>query len=137
MIEESLISDMCEAARRVSIEEMSRLGEESIGAAVIGDDGKVYTGKYLRGITAHSTVHAEFAAIINAMMNGSSGIVSAAVFVSKVHHTSTPAPCGACLQAISDYSSIDNIELYACNPLLYPRWKNYPLSSMLPYPWKR
>lgn len=135
MDEKLLQGNMCKLARKTSLQ--AAIGDDSVGAAVIADDGQIYAGRYLRGTTACSTVHAEFAAIINALMNGCSGIVALAVFVSKTHQNYPPAPCGACLQAISDNASVENIQLYVSNSSLYPHWNEYTLSELLPHPWRR
>lgn len=136
MNDNSQKGNMCELARLASQKSVVDI-DDSIGAAVIANDRKIYGGRYLRGSTSCSTVHAEFAAIINALTNGCSGITALAVFVSETHKDYSPVPCGACLQAISDYSCVDNIPLYVSNPSLYPHWNEHSLLELLPQPWRR
>jgi cytidine deaminase len=137
MDDKSLQRGMCELARITSLRAGVSMSDGSVGAAVIADDRRIFAGRYLRGTTASSTAHAEFAAIVNALSNGCNGIVALAVFVSTPHQKHPPVPCGACLQAISDYSSVDNVQLFISNSDLYPHWNEHSLSEFLPHPWRR
>ena len=72
-----------------------------VGAAILMDDGKVYTGCNVENATFAASVCAERTAIAKAISEGSRSI-KAVVVVSDAKEPLLP--CGVCLQTISEFS---------------------------------
>jgi len=71
----------------------------AVGAAVLGDDGRVYAGCNVENSSYGNTLCAERSAVAQAVARGARRIVAAAV----VTPTSRPAPpCGLCLQTFAE-----------------------------------
>jgi cytidine deaminase len=99
MIEEykKLISE-AEKARKRAYTPYSKF---QVGAAVLCDDGKIFTGCNIENASFSLAVCAERVAIFKAISEGSTKFEAMAV----VGDTDKPcSPCGACRQVISEFS---------------------------------
>ncbi|MGI6628443.1 MAG: cytidine deaminase [Bacillota bacterium] len=71
-----------------------------VGAAVVTDDGRVFTGVNVESVSYGLTCCAERVAVFKAVSEGSRRITAVAVVAGE----DTPAaPCGACRQIISEF----------------------------------
>ncbi len=80
-----------------------------VGAAVIGQDDKLYLGCNIENASYGLTVCAERTAIFNAVSAGNRKIKGVAVTCLK-GNTSDPGslmPCGACRQVISEFLDVE------------------------------
>lgn len=81
-----------------------------IGAAVLGNSGKVYTGANIENIAYGSTICAERVAILKAISEGETEIVELAV---TGDFDDFAYPCGACRQVMSEFMKEESI-IYIC-----------------------
>lgn len=82
----------------------------TVGAAVLGADGRVFTGSNVEISSYSHTCCAERVAVFTAVSAGCTRLIGCAV----VTDTSPPAsPCGACRQVLSDFSQ--DMEMLLCN----------------------
>jgi cytidine deaminase len=73
-----------------------------VGAAVLGEDGKIYGGCNVESWISGLGVCAERCAIDHAVLHGNHKIMEVAV-VSDQDKLEKPRPCGSCLQYIHDF----------------------------------
>lgn len=100
-----------------------------VGAAVICDSGRVYTGCNVENASYGLSVCAERVAILKAVSEGEKHINAVAI----VTDTDEPAsPCGACLQVIAEFSQDDNPEIIISN--LNLEYEKKSLGDYLPKP---
>jgi cytidine deaminase len=71
-----------------------------VGAAILCDDGKIFSGCNIENASFGLTICAERVAIFKAISEGSTKIIAIAV----IGNTNKPcSPCGACRQVISEF----------------------------------
>ncbi len=82
-----------------------------VGAAVLSEDGRVFTGCNVEISSFSHTCCAERVAVVKAVSEGAHRLVACAV----VTDTSPPvSPCGACRQVLSDFSA--DMRVLLANP---------------------
>ncbi len=72
----------------------------SVGAALLAEDGRIFTGCNVENASYGLTICAERNALANAIANGSRSFVAIAVVASQ-----PPAPCGACRQVLAEFAA--------------------------------
>jgi len=82
-----------------------------VGAAVLADNGKVYTGCNIENASYGATICAERTAIAKAVSDGARKILAVAVTSDSEGPTQ---PCGICRQVMSEFCSED-MPLYLSN----------------------
>jgi len=82
-----------------------------VGAAVLADNGKVYTGCNIENASFGATICAERTAIAKAVSDGARRILAVAVSSDSEGPTQ---PCGICRQVMSEFCSED-MPLYLSN----------------------
>lgn len=97
-----------------------------VGAAILAEDGKIYSGCNVENVAFPSGSCAEQGAI-SAMINGGSSTISEILVISAGQRLITP--CGACLQRIREFAA-DNAKIHLANPNGIQ--KTYLLSELLP-----
>lgn len=75
-----------------------------VGAAVLAEDGKIYTGCNIENASYGATNCAERTAIFKAVSEGNRTIEAIAIVGIKNDYT---YPCGVCRQVISEFASKD------------------------------
>lgn len=76
----------------------------SVGAALLTDDGRVFTGCNIENASYSLTVCAERAAIFKAVSEGYRGFKAIAIVGGENGDLSQPCPpCGACRQVMSEF----------------------------------
>lgn len=86
------------AARRALGNAYAPYSHYSVGAAVLAEDGQIYTGANVENAVYPLTLCAERVAIFSAIAAGNRGILALAVATSN-----GGAPCGACRQAMREF----------------------------------
>ena len=71
-----------------------------VGAALLGRDGKVYTGCNVENAAYGNTLCAERTALCKAISEGAREFEAIAIAAK----TSAPYPCGACRQALNEFA---------------------------------
>lgn len=84
----------------------------SVGAALLCDDGSVFTGCNVECITLALTNCAERTAIFKAISEGKSKFT--AVAVTAVNKEEIVSPCGSCRQFLAEFNP--RIQIYLYNP---------------------
>jgi len=98
---------LARAARTASGRAYCPYSRFAVGAAVLGDDGRVFTGCNVENASFGLTVCAERNAIFHAIAEGARRIVALALYTP----TAEPAtPCGACRQVLVEFGPDADVE---------------------------
>ena len=124
---EKLISAASEAALKA----YAPYSRFRVGAAVLADDGAVYTGVNVENRSYGLTICAERNAIAHGVAMGMKSIKAVAVY-SPDSEDPLP-PCGACRQVITEFASSDAVVI-CCgsrgNAVEIPVSELYPMDSL-------
>ena len=101
-----------------------------VGAAVLGQSGKIYIGTNIESITPDSSICAERNAVFKAISEGEKGFTAVAVTAFKDKFI---YPCGTCRQVLSEHSKDLTIILAD----LKGRYKIAKLFKLLPKAYNR
>jgi cytidine deaminase len=111
-----------------------------VGAAVLGEDGKIYDGCNVESWVSGLGICAERCAINHAVLHGNKRIRGISIVMEKAG-SEDPKPCGACLQYISDFANNPEIEIVMANvekgKVLFETVKVKTLRELLPSPFKK
>ena len=119
-LEEQLVRAAWEA-RRNAYAPYSRF---HVGAAVLAEDGRIYTGCNVENAAFGATLCAERVAVGQAVVAGQRRLLAVAV----VAESSSPTtPCGTCRQVLSEFAS----EMVVVVDNGRERWR-FPLERLLP-----
>ncbi len=72
-----------------------------VGAALLGESGKIYTGCNVENLSFGATICAERCAVVKAVSEGERSFLAIAVYAGEKF----TSPCGICLQTLSEFSS--------------------------------
>jgi len=97
-----------------------------VGAALIGNSGKIYTGVNIENSSYGATICAERTAIVKAISEGEKKIKALAISSDSKDYT---FPCGICRQVILEFADEDIVILCSNNNGEY---KTYNLNDLLP-----
>lgn len=110
--DEKLYKKLVAAAKDACRNAYQPYSQYSVGAAVLGFDGSIYTGFNIENCGYSQTIHAEEAAITNALANGllaratEQGLSQFETILAIAVHTakgSDPWPCCNCRQFIGEF----------------------------------
>lgn len=81
----------------------------AVGAALLTDEGRLYTGANIENSSFTPTVCAERVAFFNAIHKGETNFYAIAIVGGKIDEdiTSTTAPCGVCRQVMAEFCRPD------------------------------
>ena len=82
-----------------------------VGAALECGDGTVYTGCNIENAAFTPTNCAERTAFFKAVSEGKRDFVKIAIVGGKKGEMTAPAPCGVCLQVMSEFCKADEFEI--------------------------
>ena len=122
---EHAIADLIDHARRASAQAYCPYSKFPVGAAVLTEDGRIFTGCNVENASFGLTLCAERNAIFNMVTHSGRKIAAIAIY------TPTPEPssaCGACRQVINEFGP-DALVVIACDGTSVLRKK---LSELLP-----
>ena len=101
-----------------------------VGAALLCDNGKVFTGCNVENSSYGATVCAERTAIFNAVSDGERDFSMLAVAGGKANELSDKfLPCGICRQVMAEFCKPEFIVLVVTSENTY---KEFSLSELLP-----
>jgi len=104
MLSEQLRERLEEEARSARGRAYAPYSRYRVGAAVLTDDGRVFSGANVENALYGLTLCAERVAVAQAVSSGARGFVAVVVVAEgKV------APCGACLQVLAEFC--DDVEI--------------------------
>lgn len=126
MITDEMLADMAKDAMKNSY---SPYSEFSVGAAIITDDGSVFTGCNIENAAYGVTICAERCAVSEAVKNGYRHIVKIAICGGKNGEISDFCPpCGECRQVISEFAD-EKTQIILSNGVII---KKYTINQILP-----
>ncbi len=122
--------ELAEVANKAKIFSYSPFSKFKVGAALLSEDGRIFSGCNIENSSYGLTICAERVAIFNAISSGTSKFIALAV--ASDNNGFTP-PCGACRQVLSDLAGdIDFIMMDS-----QKRFKIIKISSLLPLAFTR
>ncbi len=100
-------------AREASLKAYSAYSEFPVGAALVTEDGRIFTGCNIENASYGLTICAERVAIFSAVAAGARRIRRMAVSCPRGDRTqpNTLVPCGACRQVIAEFAAEDLVVL--------------------------
>ena len=119
-------NELVKCAIEASEKAYSPYSKFKVGAAVLAEDGQVYTGCNIENVSFGATVCAERTAIFNAVAKGNRKITKIAVSSESNDYT---MPCGICRQVALEFGGKDLIILCADRE---GKYKEYTLDQLLP-----
>jgi cytidine deaminase len=118
--------DLAKAAQKAKLNAYAPFSKFRVGAAVLANDGTVFSGCNIENSSYGLTICAERVAIFNAISAQVSKFTALAL-VSDDHGFT--APCGACRQVLSDLAGDIDIVMMDSKE----RFKILKLSALLPF----
>jgi cytidine deaminase len=103
-----------------------------VGAAVLTNSGKVYTGTNVENASYGLTICAERVAIFKAVSEGEKGNFIKAIAI-VLDAPEYGAPCGACRQVINEFAEPD---VHVVMATVSGKYKIEQLKTLLPYAFK-
>lgn len=97
-------------AKKACLNSYSPYSKLRIGAALVDDSDRIFTGANIENSSYGLTICAERAALFNAVSKGSRKFKKLVVYANDDKIT---YPCGACLQVLSEFS--DDLEIIVTN----------------------
>jgi cytidine deaminase len=98
---DSMRDELIAAARAVMARSHSPYSGFPVGAALLGADGRVYTGTNVENASFGLSICAERAAVCKAVADGCTDFAACAVVTTTEDPT---PPCGACRQVLQEFS---------------------------------
>ena len=96
--------ELFQEAVNASSHSYSKYSGFHVGAALLTEDGKIFTGCNIENASYSMTICAERTAIFKAVSEGCTSFSAIAVAGSSDDYFSSPCtPCGACLQVMSEF----------------------------------
>ncbi|MDE5764611.1 MAG: cytidine deaminase [Ruminococcus sp.] len=100
--------DLFHMAVKASEKAYCRYSGFHVGAVLLSDDGRIFTGCNIENVSYSLTICAERTAVFKAVSEGVTNFQAIAVAGSKDDDFSNPCfPCGACLQVLSQFCGKD------------------------------
>jgi cytidine deaminase len=100
-MDKSLISKLIEMAKKAQKNSYSPYSRYPVGASVVGESGKIYTGTNIENASFGLSICAERVAIFKAISSGERKIKDVCVVAKSA------TPCGACRQVIMEFADKD------------------------------
>jgi cytidine deaminase len=122
-----ILARLLEASRAVRLNAHAPFSHFLVGAAIEGDDGRIFTGCNVENATYGLTVCAERVAVFKAVSEGCKGMRR--VVVTADTEEPTP-PCGACRQILWEFGG--DMEVILSN--LSGEKARYRMRDLLPVP---
>ncbi|MCX7772115.1 MAG: cytidine deaminase [Clostridia bacterium] len=102
-----------------------------VGAALLADNGKIYTGCNIENASFGATICAERTAIVKAVSDGARQIL--AIAISSDSKAAT-MPCGICRQTMSEFCASD-MPMYLSNR--EGQFETYSFDQILPHSFRQ
>lgn len=131
MIDQAMTTELIRRAIEMRDSSYVPYSNYSVGAALLGKNGKIYGGCNIENATYTPTICAERTAIFKAVSEGQKEFTAIAICGGKKGQTSTSfaSPCGVCRQVIREFCEDDFTIILVNTPEDY---KVYTLGELLP-----
>lgn len=113
-------------AQEVSKNAYAKYSEFIVGASVLAQSGKIYTGCNIENASYGLAICAERSAIANAIANGEKSILAVAIYSPNMENC---LPCGACRQVIFEFQKDKEVEIITKT---HAGYKIYKINELLP-----
>jgi len=110
-LSEMLIQSLIEIAVKQLRFSYTPYSHFKVGAALLAVDGTIYTGCNIENAAYTPTNCAERTAFFKAVSEGKRDFVKIAIVGGKKGEMTAPAPCGVCLQVMSEFCKADEFEI--------------------------
>ena len=110
-LSEMLIQSLIETAVKQLRFSYTPYSHFKVGAALLAADGTIYTGCNIENAAFTPTNCAERTAFFKAVSEGKRDFVKIAIVGGKKGEMTAPAPCGVCLQVMSEFCKADEFEI--------------------------
>ena len=118
--------ELAKAAQDIKRNAFSPFSKFKVGAAILTEDGTIFSGCNIENSSYGLTICAERVAIFNAVSSGASNFTTIAIVSDDPDFT---PPCGACRQVLLELAgNIDFVMMDSKN-----RYKIMKLTSLLPF----
>ena len=94
---------LCAVAQKARENAYAPYSHFTVGAALLCDNGNVYTGCNIENASFSPTVCAERVAIFKAVSDGERHFTALAIAGGKMGETADITPCGVCRQVLSEF----------------------------------
>ena len=121
------VEKLLEAAQKVKEKAYAPYSHFHVGAALITDTGKIYSGCNVENTSYGLTICAERNAVFRMISDGESRIAEILVIGDTEEFL---PPCGACRQVMTEFSTNDTI-VYLCNR--HGQWEKTTMGELMPY----
>lgn len=106
----------------------------NVGAALLGENGKVYLGCNIENAAFSPTNCAERTAVFKAVSEGQKAFTAIAIVGNKdglaIGEGDYCAPCGVCRQVLAEFCNPNTFKVYLAKSL--DDYKEYTLAELLP-----
>ena len=110
-LEKSMISKLIETAMEQLKFSYTPYSNFKVGASLLTKNGQIYTGCNIENAAYTPTNCAERTAFFKAVSEGKRDFVKIAIVGGKKGEMTAPAPCGVCLQVMSEFCKADEFEI--------------------------
>ncbi len=131
-IDENTVKQLIDRAIRAKGNAYVPYSHFSVGAAVLGADGKIYSGCNIENASYGLTVCAERTAIFKMVSEGCTEFVAMAVLAGQ--EPSDSMSCGACRQVMSEFCRPDTPII---NGSVSGKYFILPFADIYPYPFTK
>lgn len=121
------VEKLLEAAQKVKGNAYAPYSHFHVGAALITDTGKIYSGCNVENTSYGLTICAERSAIFRMISDGECRIAEILVIGDTEEFL---PPCGACRQVMTEFSTNDTV-VYLCNK--HGQWEKTTMSELMPF----
>lgn len=121
-----MAQDLFEAARKAMAFSHSPYSHFPVGAALRGDDGRIYSGANIENIAFPEGICAEATALAHLVMGGAKRITEVAVIAEKL---ALCPPCGGCRQKLSEFAGPET-RIWLCDAV--GAQKSLTMAELLP-----
>jgi len=118
------------AARRARGAAYAPYSRFRVGAAILAEDGRVFTGCNVENSSSASSICAEQAAVIRAVGEGARRFAAVLILTSSKEPT---APCGRCRQVLAEFRA----DLPVLLATTGGKTRTCGLDALLPHPFRR
>ncbi len=130
---EKIIVDLVNSAIEARKNAYVRYSHFQVGAAVLCDDGSIYTGCNVENASYGATICAERVAITKAVSEGKRRIIKIAIVGGPAGRpVSKTMPCGICRQFLSEFGSKETEIILASTEDSMLKYYLYTLGELLP-----
>ena len=120
-------NELMAAALKARDQAVAPYSRFAVGAAVMSDDGEVFTGANVESASYGLTCCAERVALFKALTSGKRKIQAVGVIA---RHSGGPMPCGACRQLLAEYAP--NATVYVSDSEWPEATRSFTVRELLP-----